>query len=49
MTMSDTYDTPDTRDMLDRTRQGVIGKPLDRPEGPLKVAGTATYAAEYAR
>ena len=22
---------------------------LDRPEGPLKVAGTATYAAEYAR
>ncbi|MCG6112474.1 MAG: xanthine dehydrogenase family protein molybdopterin-binding subunit [Paracoccus sp.] len=49
MTMSDTYDTPDTRDMLDRTRQGVIGKGLDRPEGPLKVAGTATYAAEYAR
>ena len=49
MTMSDTYDTPDTRDMLDRTRQGVIGKPLDRPEGPLKVAGTATYAAEYVR
>lgn len=49
MTMSDTYDTPDTRDMLDRTRQGVIGKPLDRPEGPLKVAGTAAYAAEYAR
>ena len=49
MTMSDTYDTPDARDMLDRTRQGVIGKPLDRPEGPLKVAGTATYAAEYAR
>lgn len=47
--MSDTYDTPDTRDMLDRTRQGVIGKPLDRPEGPLKVAGTATYAAEYMR
>ncbi|TJZ92961.1 xanthine dehydrogenase family protein molybdopterin-binding subunit [Paracoccus gahaiensis] len=49
MTMSDTYDTPDTRDMLDRTRQGVIGQPLDRPEGPLKVAGQATYAAEYAR
>ena len=47
--MFGTYDRPDQRNMLDQTRQGVIGKPLDRPEGPLKVAGQATYAAEYQR
>ena len=27
--------------------QGVVGRPLDRPEGPLKVSGLATYAHEY--
>ncbi|MCX7285292.1 MAG: xanthine dehydrogenase family protein molybdopterin-binding subunit [Novosphingobium sp.] len=42
-----TYDRPDERNLLDTTAQGVIGKPLDRPEGPLKVSGTATYAAEW--
>ncbi|MDM7955677.1 xanthine dehydrogenase family protein molybdopterin-binding subunit [Blastomonas sp.] len=42
-----TYDSPDTRNLLDHTRQGVIGKPLDRPEGPLKVSGSATYSAEW--
>ncbi|OYY91322.1 MAG: xanthine dehydrogenase [Sphingomonas sp. 28-66-16] len=42
-----TMDKPDNRDRLDAMAQGVIGKPLDRPEGPLKVTGTATYAAEY--
>lgn len=47
--MFGTYDRPDQRNMLDRTKQGVIGKPLDRPEGHLKVAGQATYAAEYQR
>ena len=31
---------------LDETAQGVIGKPIPRREGPLKVAGQATYAAE---
>ena len=30
-----------------RMHQGVIGKPLDRPDGPAKTTGTATYAAEY--
>lgn len=40
-------DEPDTRNMLDDTVQGVIGKPLDRPDGILKVTGTALYAAEY--
>ena len=26
--------------------QGLLGTPMDRPEGPLKVTGRATYAAE---
>lgn len=46
--MERTYDTPDERNVLDTMHQGVIGLALDRPEGPLKVTGTATYAAEYA-
>jgi xanthine dehydrogenase YagR molybdenum-binding subunit len=33
---------------LDERPDGVVGKPLDRVEGPLKVSGRATYAAEYA-
>ncbi|TDL81143.1 xanthine dehydrogenase family protein molybdopterin-binding subunit [Palleronia sediminis] len=32
--------------LLDETGQGVLTTPLDRPEGPLKVTGTAPYAAE---
>lgn len=40
-------DSPDNRNVLDTTGQGVIGAPLPRPEGLLKVTGTATYAAEY--
>ena len=32
---------------LDRATQGVIGKPLDRFEGPLKVSGRAPYAYEH--
>lgn len=47
MTRSFIMDEPDTRNRLDKMAQGVIGKPLDRPEGPLKVSGMATYAAEY--
>ena len=39
-------DKPDTRNRLDDMKQGVIGKPVDRLEGPLKVSGRATYAAE---
>ena len=38
-------DAPTPR-RLDETAQGVIGRPLDRPEGPLKVSGRASYAAE---
>jgi len=40
-------DKPDHRHRLDQMAQGVIGQPLDRPEGPLKVTGTATYAHEW--
>ena len=31
---------------LDRNTQGIIGKGVDRYEGPLKVSGRATYAYE---
>jgi len=33
---------------LDNKPDGLVGKPLDRVEGALKVTGRATYAAEYA-
>lgn len=39
-------DGPEAEDRLDAMVQGVIGEPLDRPEGPLKVTGRAPYAAE---
>lgn len=45
--LADIYNKPDERNLLDTMKQGVIGKPLDRPEGPLKVSGSATYAAEW--
>jgi xanthine dehydrogenase YagR molybdenum-binding subunit len=41
-----TMDQPVEHSLLDGP-QGIIGKPLDRIDGPLKVAGRATYAAEY--
>ncbi|KIZ43180.1 MULTISPECIES: xanthine dehydrogenase family protein molybdopterin-binding subunit [Rhodopseudomonas] len=47
MTRTLTMDRPDERNRLDLMHQGVIGKPLDRPDGPAKTTGTATYAAEY--
>lgn len=47
MTVHLKQDKPDERNLLDTMAQGVIGQPLDRPEGPLKVSGAATYAAEY--
>lgn len=47
MTRSYIMDVPDERNRLDAMAQGVIGQPLDRPEGPLKTSGAATYAAEY--
>ena len=47
MTTTLKMDKPDTRNRLDAMQQGIIGKPLDRPEGPLKVSGSATYASEW--
>ncbi len=41
-----TMDSPQPR-LLDETKQGVIGTPMDRPDGPLKVSGTADYAADH--
>ena len=46
-TNSLTMDAPHPHSLLDTGAQDVIGKPLDRIDGPLKVAGRATYAAEY--
>jgi xanthine dehydrogenase YagR molybdenum-binding subunit len=40
-------DGPAERDRLEEMVQGVIGLPLSRPEGPLKVTGRATYAHEW--
>src|SRR5438552_9972942 len=34
--------------MIHSTQQRVVGKPLDRIDGPKKVTGTATYAFEHA-
>lgn len=46
MTQHLRVDGPETHDRLDQMAQGVLGQPLNRLEGPLKVAGRATYAAE---
>ncbi|WP_445191732.1 xanthine dehydrogenase family protein molybdopterin-binding subunit [Sphingomonas sp. Tas61C01] len=40
-------DRPHPDSLLDTGVQDVIGKPLNRIDGPLKVSGAATYAAEY--
>ncbi|GFE81762.1 oxidoreductase [Steroidobacter agaridevorans] len=32
---------------IEENRQGIIGKPLDRVDGPLKVTGRAKYSYEY--
>ncbi|GGP24381.1 xanthine dehydrogenase family protein molybdopterin-binding subunit [Silvimonas amylolytica] len=39
--------SPAGRNPIDDNRQGLIGKPLDRVDGHLKVTGQATYAYEY--
>jgi xanthine dehydrogenase YagR molybdenum-binding subunit len=46
-TVSLKMDQPVEHSLLDQDVQAVIGRPLDRVDGPLKVAGRATYAAEY--
>lgn len=47
MTAHLTMDEPDRRNRLDSMVQGIVGQPLDRMEGPLKVSGSATYAHEW--
>ncbi|HAC50254.1 MAG TPA: xanthine dehydrogenase, partial [Sulfitobacter sp.] len=47
MTEQFKMDAPATARRLDEMAQGLVGAPLDRPEGPLKVTGTATYANEW--
>src|SRR5918998_3529514 len=39
------FDTPATTNPIDQLR--VVGKPVDRIDGPLKTTGTATYAHEW--
>jgi xanthine dehydrogenase YagR molybdenum-binding subunit len=47
--MSDVaMDVPYRPAALDRAEQGLLGKPIDRYEGPLKVSGAAPYAFEQA-
>ncbi|WP_394653078.1 xanthine dehydrogenase family protein molybdopterin-binding subunit [uncultured Sphingomonas sp.] len=41
-------DAPIEHSLLEGAPQGLTGKPIDRVDGPLKVAGRATYSAEYA-
>ncbi|MDB5694514.1 MAG: xanthine dehydrogenase [Sphingomonas bacterium] len=41
-------DAPYRPGALDRATQGVLGKPLDRIDGPAKVTGAARYAVEGA-
>jgi xanthine dehydrogenase YagR molybdenum-binding subunit len=43
-----TMNDPHPVSLLDTGVQGVISRPLDRVDGPAKVSGVATYAAEYA-
>jgi xanthine dehydrogenase YagR molybdenum-binding subunit len=43
-----TMNEPHPVSLLDSGVQGVISRPLDRVDGPAKVSGVATYAAEYA-
>ena len=46
MTQHLKIDAPEERDRIEDMVQHVLGTPLDRPEGPLKVSGRAPYAAE---
>ncbi len=40
-------DEPATDRLLDRLPSRLTGAPMDRPDGPKKVTGTATYAHEW--
>lgn len=47
MTRHFRMDAPVTDRLLDTLGETVTGTPMDRPDGPLKVSGTATYAHEW--
>lgn len=47
MTAHQKMDKADSRNRLDDMAQGLVGSPMDRPDGPLKVSGQATYAHEW--
>ncbi|QJU59275.1 xanthine dehydrogenase family protein molybdopterin-binding subunit [Sphingomonas sp. AP4-R1] len=47
-TKSLTMDKPHPFSLLDTGVQGAISQPFDRVDGPKKVSGAATYAAEFA-
>ncbi len=40
------YDTPANTNVIDRLK--IVGKPVDRIDGPLKTTGMATYAYDLA-
>ena len=40
-------DEPVEHSLLDDSPRGIVGQPVERIDGPLKVSGTATYSAEY--
>ncbi len=44
MTVHHKMDEPDRRNRLDAMVQGIVGTGMDRPDGPDKVTGRATYA-----
>ncbi|WBH17608.1 xanthine dehydrogenase family protein molybdopterin-binding subunit [Sphingomonas radiodurans] len=46
-TNSLTMDKPVPDSLIDRGAQHLVGKPVNRYEGPKKVSGTALYSAEY--
>ena len=47
MTAHQKMDKADSRNRLDDMVQGLVGSSMDRPDGPLKVSGQATYAHEW--
>ncbi|PHR21570.1 MAG: xanthine dehydrogenase [Sphingopyxis sp.] len=47
MTAHHKMDQADSRNRLDDMVQGLVGSPMNRPDGPLKVSGRATYAHEW--
>ena len=42
-----TMDEPIEHSLLDDSPRSIVGQPVERVDGPLKVSGTATYSAEY--